>query len=43
MRSVGDAMAESFFSALEVELFSRRRFASLGGAKMACFSYIECQ
>ena len=45
MGSVGDAydnaMAESFFSALEAELLSRRRFASQAKAKMACFSYIE--
>ena len=43
--SVGDAydnaMAESFFSILEAELLSRRRFASQAEAKMACFSYIE--
>ena len=43
--SVGDAydnaMAESFFSTLEAELLSRRRFASQAEAKMACFSYIE--
>src|ERR1700680_4594713 len=42
--SVGDAydnaMAESFFSTLEAELLSRRRFASQAEAKMACFSYI---
>lgn len=45
MGSVGDAydnaMAESFFSTLEAELLSRRRFASQGEARMACFSYIE--
>jgi putative transposase len=45
MGSVGDAydnaMAESFFSTLEVELLSRRRFASHAEARMACFSYIE--
>ncbi len=45
MGSVGDAydnaMAESFFSTLEAELLSRRRFASQAEAKMACFSYIE--
>ena len=45
MGSVGDAydnaMAESFFSTLEAELLSRRRFASQTEAKMACFSYIE--
>jgi putative transposase len=45
MGSVGDAydnaMAESFFSTLEAELLSRRRFASHAEAKMACFSYIE--
>ena len=42
---VGDAydnaMAESFFSTLEAELLSRRRFASQAEARMACFSYIE--
>jgi hypothetical protein len=32
---------ESFFSTLEAELLSRRRFASQAEAKMACFSYIE--
>ena len=45
MGSVGDAydnaMAESFFSTLEAELLSRRRFASQTEARMACFSYIE--
>ena len=45
MGSVGDAydnaMAESFFSTLEAELLSRRRFVSQVEAKMACFSYIE--
>ncbi len=45
MGSVGDAydnaMADSFFSTLEAELLSRRRFASRAEAKMACFSYIE--
>ena len=45
MGSVGNAydnaMAESFFSTLEAELLSRRRFASQAEAKMACFSYIE--
>jgi putative transposase len=45
MGSVGDAydnaMAETFFSTLEAELLSRRRFASQAEAKMACFSYIE--
>ena len=43
--SVGDAydnaMAESFFSTLEAELLSRRRFASQAEARMACFSYVE--
>ena len=34
-------MAESFFSTLEAELLSRRRFASQAEARMACFSYIE--
>ena len=45
MGSVGDAydnaMAESFFSTLEAELPSRRRFMSQAEARMACFSYIE--
>src|SRR6201747_2813700 len=45
MGSVGDAydnaMAESFFSTLEAELLSRRRFASQAEARVACFSYIE--
>jgi putative transposase len=45
MGSVGDAydnaMAESFFSTLEAELLSRRRFVSQAEARMACFSYIE--
>ena len=45
MGSVGDAydnaMAESFFSTLEAELLSRRRFASQAEARMACFSLIE--
>jgi putative transposase len=45
MGSVGDAydnaMAESFFSTLEAELLSRRRFASQAEARMACFRYIE--
>ncbi len=45
MGSVGDAydnaMAESFFSTLEAELLSRRRFASQAEARMACFGYIE--
>ena len=45
MASVGDAydnaMAESFFSTLEAELLSRRRFASQAEARMACFSYVE--
>jgi hypothetical protein len=45
MGSVGDAydnaMAESFFSTLEAELLSRRRFASQAEARRACFSYIE--
>ena len=43
--SVGGAydnvMTESFFSTLETELLSRRRFASHAEARMACFSYIE--
>ena len=34
-------MAESFFSTLEAELLSRRRFASPAEARMACFSYVE--
>ena len=45
MGSVGDAydnaMAKSFFSTLEAELLSRRRFTSQAEARMACFSYIE--
>ena len=45
MGSVGDAydnaMAECFFSTLEAELLSRRRFASQAEARMACFSSIE--
>ncbi len=45
MGSVGDAydnaMAESFFSTLEAELLSRRRFTSQAEARMACFSYLE--
>jgi putative transposase len=45
MVSVGDAydnaMAESFFSTLEAELLSRRRFTSQAEARMACFSFIE--
>jgi putative transposase len=45
MGSVGDAydnaMCESFFSTLEAELLSRRRFHSQAEARMACFSYIE--
>jgi putative transposase len=45
MGSVGDAydnaMAESFFSTLEAELLSRRRFTSQAEARMACFSFIE--
>jgi putative transposase len=36
-----NAMCESFFSTLEYELLSRRRFASQAEAKIACFSYIE--
>ena len=34
-------MAGSFFSTLEAELLSRRRFASQAKARMACFSYVE--
>ena len=34
-------MVESFFSTLEAELLSRRRFASQPEARMACFSYVE--
>ena len=34
-------MAESFFSTLEAELLSRRRFTSQAEARMACFIYIE--
>jgi putative transposase len=45
MGSVGDAydnaMCESFFSTLECELLSRRKFVSQTEAKVACFSYIE--
>jgi len=44
MGSVGDAydaMCESFFSTLECEFLSRRKFASQAEAKVACFSYIE--
>jgi putative transposase len=45
MGSVGDAydnaMCESFFSTLECELLSRRKFASQAQARIACFSYIE--
>jgi putative transposase len=45
MGSVGDAhdnaIADSFFSTLEAEPLSRRRFASQAEARMACFSYIE--
>jgi len=42
---VGDAydnaMAEIFFSTLEAELLSRRKFTSQAEARMACFSFIE--
>ena len=34
-------MCESFFSTLEAELLSRRRFASHAEARMACFSFVE--
>lgn len=34
-------MAESFFSTLEVELLSRRRFTSQAEARMACLSSIQ--
>ena len=34
-------MAESFFSTLEAELLSRRRFTSQAEARMSCFSYVE--
>ena len=34
-------MAESFFSTLEAELLSRRRFTSQAESRIACFSYIE--
>ena len=34
-------MAESFFATLECELLERRRFASQGEVRMACFSFIE--
>ena len=36
-----NAMAESFFSALECELLARRKFASKAEARMACFSYVQ--
>jgi putative transposase len=35
------SLTERFFSTLDAELLSRRRFASQAEAKMACFSYIE--
>ena len=38
---ISERWCESFFSTLEAELLSRRRFASQAEAKMACFSYIE--
>ena len=45
MGSVGDAcdnaMVGSFYSTLEAEPLSRRRFISQAGARMACLSYIE--
>jgi len=43
MREIQDAGGtdKSFFSTLEAELLSRRRFASQAEARMACFSYIE--
>jgi transposase InsO family protein len=45
MGSVGDAydnaMAESFFAALERELLSRGRFKTQAEAKMAVFEWIE--
>lgn len=45
MGSVGgaydNAMAESFFSTLEAEQLSRRKFTSQAEARMACFSHIE--
>jgi putative transposase len=45
MGFVGDAydnaMAESFFSTLEAELLSRRRFTSQAEARMSCLSFIE--
>ena len=45
MGSVGDAydnaMCESFFSTLEAELLSRRRFAPQAKAKTACCSDVE--
>ena len=34
-------MAESFFSTLEADLLSRRRFTSQAEARMACFSHSE--
>ena len=36
-----NALCESFFATLECELLERRRFASQGEARMACFSFIE--
>lgn len=45
MGSVGDAydnaMCESFFSTLEVELLNRRSFKTKAEAKMAVFEFIE--
>ncbi len=45
MGSVGHAydnsMCETFFSTLECELLSRRKFVSQTEAKIACFSHIE--
>jgi putative transposase len=36
-----NALCENFFATLECELLERRRFASQGEARMACFSFIE--
>ena len=40
-RPAPDLVDRDFFSTLEAELLSRRRFASQAEARMACFSYIE--
>ena len=39
-RPAPDLVDRDFFSALEAELLSRRRFTSQAEARMACFSYI---